>query len=60
DKQVSYRWQADVPGFDMPVRIKKTKKTEWIYPGSEWKKIRLKGSFEPDTDNFYILTKEIQ
>ena len=58
-KQTFYRWKADVEGFDMPVRIKNGKKYLWIYPESEWKKIRLKSGFTPDLENFYIKVKEV-
>ncbi len=58
-KRVSYRWQADVPGFDMPVRINAGKKYIWIKPTSEWKTIQLKLAFVPDLENFYIRVKEI-
>ncbi|SDM74580.1 Peptidase family M1 [Daejeonella rubra] len=58
-KQILYRWQADVPGFDMPLRIKSGRKHLWIKPESEWKKIRLKSGFTPDVENFYIKVKEV-
>ena len=58
-RQISYRWQASVPGFDMPIRIKTGNKYEWIKPESEWKKMILNSAFSPDTENFYIQVKEI-
>ncbi|SMO52825.1 M1 family metallopeptidase [Solitalea koreensis] len=34
-----YRWKADVPGFDMPVKIDTGKGWQLIKPGSEWKRL---------------------
>jgi hypothetical protein len=44
----------------MPIRIKSGKKYSWIYPTSEWKKIKNKDGFKPDIDNFYINLKELK
>ena len=57
---VSYRWQADVENFDMPIRIKRGDKMEWIKPEKEWKKIKLNSEFSPDILNFYIRLKKIE
>jgi aminopeptidase N len=58
--QVSYRWQADVENFDMPIRIKRGNKMEWIKPEKEWKKLTLNSEFSPDVLNFYIKLKKIE
>ena len=58
-KQISYRWQADVAGFDMPLRIKKGNNYQWIKPSGDWKKLKLKSAFIPDLENFYIQVKKI-
>lgn len=58
-KQLSYRWQSDVAGFNMPVRIKTGKKYLWLQPSSEWKTLRWRSSFIPDLENFYIGVKEM-
>jgi aminopeptidase N len=58
--QVSYRWQADVANFDMPIRIKRGNKMEWIQPEKEWKKLKLNSEFSPDIVNFYIRLKKIE
>ena len=58
--QVYYRWQADVENFDMPIRIKRGGKMEWIKPEKEWKKIKLNSEFSPDILNFYIRLKKIE
>lgn len=59
-KQTQYRWLADIANFDMPIRIKSGEKYSWIYPTSEWKKIKNKDGFKPDLDNFYINLKELK
>ena len=59
-KQTQYRWLADIANFDMPIRIKSGEKYLWIYPTSEWKKIKNKDGFKPDLDNFYINLKELK
>lgn len=58
--QVSYRWQADVENFDMPIPIKRGNKMEWIKPEKEWKKLTLNSEFSPDVLNFYIKLKKIE
>lgn len=60
DNTISYRWRADVSGFDMPVRIRKKNKSDWeiINPGSEWKIYRgIKAEdLLIDTEHFFIKT----
>ncbi|HEY1025842.1 MAG TPA: M1 family metallopeptidase, partial [Sphingobacteriaceae bacterium] len=55
---LSYRWKANVKGFDMPVRVKKSGENNWItlVPSTEWKGISgmLAENIEVDTFNFYI------
>ena len=55
--EVSYRWKADEPGFDMPVRV--GAKGDWrlIHPTSDWKTMKTpfgKGEFSAATDLYYI------
>ncbi len=57
--QVSYRWDADVPGFDMPLRIMAGKKYQWIKPTAAWKSIKGRALIA-DIDNFYIGVKEVR
>jgi aminopeptidase N len=64
DKSISYRWQADVPDFDMPVKIKPSAQESWrlIRPSKTWKSMFLKDGIDSliiDTDNFYINTKNL-
>jgi len=62
--QVKYRWQADVPGFRMPVKVSLSPdRFGFIYPTSDWKMITLKqmneDDFEVDEKHFYIQVKEV-
>ncbi|WP_298740380.1 hypothetical protein [uncultured Chitinophaga sp.] len=57
--QLKYRWQAEVPGFRMPVKVTLgPDRFGFIYPGSEWKTITLmqmsEDDFRVDEDHFYI------
>ena len=53
------RWIADVPGFDMPVRVR-TKGSDWqfIHPNRQFTPVDIPGltrsNLEVDTFNFYI------
>jgi aminopeptidase N len=55
--EVSYRWKADEPGFNMPVRVGVKGDWQLIRPAAEWKtmKTRLgKKDFSAATDLYYI------
>ena len=60
-KHMRYRWSNIVEGFDMPVKIISTgdgKKTKWIHPTNEWKKIKWAQNLPFKVDrNFYIQQK---
>jgi len=56
---VRYRWQADVAGFRMPVKVTVgADRFDFIYPTSSWKMIKLKAmkaaDFEADEDDFLM------
>jgi aminopeptidase N len=55
---VSYRWQADVADFDMPLKVRSGGTAHTIYPTSEWQSESLRGGaledWQPATDLFYI------
>jgi hypothetical protein len=60
--QLRYRWQADVPGFRMPVKVSLAPgRFGFIYPTADWKTITLKqmeeDDFEVDEKHFYIQVK---
>jgi len=59
---VAYRWQSDVKGFNMPVKVKLPGTSEWqlIQPTNIAKILTVQGPASElliDTDNFYIKTK---
>lgn len=59
---VQYRWNADVKGFNMPVKVSTDRnKWEFIYPNTDWQQLHLKNlkpdDFKIDTDNYYITVK---
>jgi aminopeptidase N len=54
-----YKWEADVPGFRMPVKVTVSKDSlAFIYPTTDWQMRELKGmaasDFRVDTTEFYI------
>ncbi len=49
-----YRWDSEVPAFNMPLRIVSDNKSQWIYPTSEWKTLKTKTGIKPDMENFFI------
>ncbi len=51
---VSYRWQADEPGFAMPIRAG----AQTIHPTSEWQTIKAAG-FSVPTDLYYIEVRKL-
>lgn len=48
---VRYRWRADVPGFDMPVKVWSGEKSAWLEPTSEWQEMTL---VEFSTESFRV------
>ncbi|MCF6403087.1 carboxypeptidase-like regulatory domain-containing protein [Chitinophaga filiformis] len=57
--QLTYRWQADVPGFRMPVKVTVARgRFGFIYPTTDWQTMTLKqmreDDFEVDEEHFYI------
>lgn len=61
--KLQYRWNAQAKGFNMPVRVTKTK-NEWsyIYPNADWQQLPLKDlkpfDFMVDKENFYISVRK--
>lgn len=61
---VRYKWNVDVSGFDMPIKVTTSPgHYAFIYPGTEFKTITLAGikpeDFKVDTDDFYIRVKQL-
>lgn len=59
--EVSFKWEAAVAGFDMPVLVGKPDAYQLIYPTTQWKTVHLKGltaqEFNVPTELFYIQAK---
>jgi aminopeptidase N len=54
---VSYRWQADEPGFAMPVKVGRKGRWDTITPTAEWRSLKTdvpKEEFAVATDLFFI------
>jgi len=64
ENEVSYRWQADVADFNMPIKVRTKNRQHIIKPTNEWNTESLNGVSKNDwqiaTDLYYIVTKEIQ
>ena len=64
-KRVSYRWRAEVEGFDMPVRVTVSEdRSVWISPETgRWKNLSLElddpSDFRVD-ENFYVRMAEVE
>jgi aminopeptidase N len=61
---LKYRWQADVAGFKMPVKVTVAPgRFGFIYPTTSWKMITFRkmkaDDFEVDEDHFYIEVAEV-
>ena len=56
-KAVSYRWQAEEPGFAMPVRVGQPAAWQVIRPTAEWQTMKTPlatDAFEVATDLYYV------
>jgi aminopeptidase N len=60
---VSYRWQADEPGFAMPIRVGQQGTWQTIRPTAEWQSMATmlwKDAFEVATDLYYVNVLKLQ
>ncbi|HTR66513.1 MAG TPA: M1 family metallopeptidase [Terriglobales bacterium] len=60
---VSYRWQAEEPGFAMPVRVGESDHWQVIRPTKEWQTMKTslpENKFEVATDLYYVNVRKIQ
>jgi aminopeptidase N len=58
---VRYRWQADEPGFAMPVRVGTKDHWRIIHPTTEWQQLKSglkKEDFQVATDLYYVEVKK--
>lgn len=61
-KSLKYRYSNIVDGFEMPIRIKTDKESQWIRPSAEWKTEKMKGDLsELEVDrNFYVKHRKVE
>ena len=60
-KAVRYRWQTDVSGFAMPVRVGTKDHWQIIQPKKEWQELKTdlkKADFQVATDLYYVDVKK--
>lgn len=60
--EFSYRWDASVENFDMPVKVGNKEEEELIFPTTQWKNIKLntsKKNLSIRKDLFLINSKEL-
>jgi aminopeptidase N len=56
-KTVAYRWQADEPGFSMPIRVGQAGAWDTIRPSAEWQVLKTrvaKEAIQVATDLYYV------
>lgn len=59
---VRYRWQADEPGFAMPVRVGTKDNWDIIHPTTEWQWLKSglkKEDFQVATDLYYVEVRKL-
>jgi hypothetical protein len=57
---VKYRWVADEPGFNMPIRLGNKDAWQTVTPTSEWKSmpwLQQQSAFDVATDLYYVNVK---
>ncbi len=62
--EVSYRWETDVKGFEMPIRFGKAQDYKTVLATNEWAKVTLRGvkidDFKVATELFYVNSSRIE
>lgn len=62
--RLSYRWEADVAGFNMPVDVFFNAEEQRIFPRENWQifpeKVTANDSFQVNALEFYVNTKKIK
>ncbi len=62
-ERVSYRWNADERGFNMPIKVGDAAKWQVIQPTTDWKSMEWgagKDAFKVATDLFYVNVQVLQ
>ena len=62
ENEVSYRWQAEVEDFNMPIKVRSNGEARFIHPTTQWqteKRLGLrKENWQIAMDRFYIAMEE--
>jgi hypothetical protein len=59
---VSYRWKADEPGFQMPIRVGSKDHWQIVQPAAEWQTMTTaltKEEFEVATDLYFVTVSKL-
>jgi aminopeptidase N len=60
---VAYRWKADEPAFQMPIRVgTKDDRRQILHPTAEWQTLKTplkKDEFEVATDRYYVTVSKL-
>ncbi len=62
DGTVSYRWDAEEPGFAMPIRVGKKGSWQKVQPTATWQTMPTslsKDDFDVDTDYYYVKVSKL-
>lgn len=63
ENEVSYRWQAEVEDFDMPIKVHSIGETHVIHPTTQWQTEKRAGiakeNWRAATELFYIEVEEV-
>ncbi|HEV7745481.1 MAG TPA: M1 family metallopeptidase [Pyrinomonadaceae bacterium] len=61
-RSVQFRWQADEPGFAMPIRVGTKNHWQTIQPTTEWKQMKTglkKDQFQVATDLYFVDVRKL-
>ena len=59
NNELNYRWSNVVEDFEMPIEIGVNKDNLWLYPNSDWQKIKIKASKISIDRDYYITHKQL-
>jgi len=59
NNKLNYRWSNVVEDFEMPIEIGVNKDNLWLYPNSDWQKIKIKASKISIDRDYYITHKQL-
>ncbi|MDB2493115.1 M1 family metallopeptidase [Flavobacteriaceae bacterium] len=60
NNELNYRWNNVVKNFEMPIEIEINKENYWLYPNSDWQKMKINSSEIHIDRNYYIEHKKLK